>query len=210
MLVSADELISYMSGINLTSPQRAEAESTLSGIQEELETYCNRPLELVQIRELVKADYDGYANVSISPVWKIISVQSMESSPYSNAAFVPYIPAPMDRDPLIDPTTGRPLVDWLTTPNVGQPLAIPGAIMVDSPDLYYIVEYVAGWNGYTINGLKQAIKRVAAREMEGNHDNTLSLRQGAAEVAAPSDPRPKGWTDDELKKFDRYRRRVIV
>jgi hypothetical protein len=199
-----------MSGINLTTPQREEAESTLSGIQEELETYCNRPLELVQIREVVKADWNGMANLSISPVWKVLSVSAMESSPFSNAAFVPYVPPPMVRDPLIDPTTGRALVDWLTTPNVGEPMVIPGAVMVDSPDLYYVVEYIGGWNGYTINGIKQAIKRVASRSMERNHDNTLSLRQGAAEATAPSDNLPPGWTDDELKAFDRYRRRVIV
>jgi hypothetical protein len=210
VLVSADELISYMSGVNLTAPQRAEAERTLSGVQQELETYCNRPLELVQIREVVRADWQGMANLSISPVWKIISNYSLDQLDHGINVFTPYIPPPMERDPLIDEVTGRPLVDMLTTPNVGEPMIIPGAMVVDLPTAYYVVEYIGGWNGYTINGLKQAIKRVAAREMEGQHDNTLSLRQGNAEAAAPGDSRPKGWTQEELQQFDRYRRRVIV
>ena len=73
MLVSVDELTSYMSGLQMTRPQKASAQRTLNAVQLELETYLNRPLELVQIRETKRTDELGWVNPSITPVKKVIA-----------------------------------------------------------------------------------------------------------------------------------------
>lgn len=212
MLVSADELIAYMSNINLTPPQKTSAQQTLNAVQAELEVYLNRPLELVQVREAVRTDHLGYANVTVSPVHKVINTQIIEVSygPEPLNQFAPYTPEPMERDALIDPDNGRPLLDMLSIPNFGDPLIVHGAIYIGFPNAWYVVEYVGGYNGQATDGLKQDIMRVAAREVARNADDTLSLRGDKAEQASESDDRVKGWTIEEKAKWDRLRRRVIV
>lgn len=210
MLVSAGELKAYMSNLNLTPSQEADVEATLAGVQAELETYLNRPLEPVQIREAVQTDGQGIANLSITPVHKIISTSIVEVSygPTPLNQFAPYVPPVQERDPLIG--ENGVMLDWITTPNFGDPLVVPGGVSIGFPNAWYVVEYVAGYRGWTIEGLKQDIKRVAAREVAENHIDGLSLRDGNAERAAESDPREKGWTEAEKKKWDRFRRRIIV
>jgi hypothetical protein len=105
-------------------------------------------------------------------------------------------------------TNGR-MLDHLY-PVVGDPLIVPGGIYVGVPGVHFVVEYVGGYNGYLNAALKMGIMRVAAREVSVHNDHTLSLRDGNAEQAAQSDNRPTGWTPEELKQFDRLRRRIIV
>lgn len=210
MLVSADELIRYMSNANMTADQRADIDATLAGVQQELETYLNRPLELVQVREAVRTDAIGNAYVSVTPIHKVISVNIVEVSygPSPLNQFSPYIPPVQERDPLIG--NDGTMIDLLTVPNFGDPLTIPGGVHIGFPDAWYAVEYLAGYNGFAIEGLKQDIKRVAAREVAENHIDGLSLRDGNAERAAETDNRVKGWTPEEKAKWDRFRRRVIA
>jgi hypothetical protein len=62
-----------------------------------------------------------------------------------------------------------------------------------------------------MDSIMLAILRVAAREFQTNHDDTMSLRDTSA--TTPTDPVPvprKGWQDDELRQFDRIRRRVVI
>lgn len=215
MLVSADELIKYMSNLNLNVPQKEEAASILSGVQGELETYCNRPLELVQIRELVTTDGSGYANVSVSPVHKVIATTAVEAGMVTLPAnfYTPIYPAPMERDTLIG-EAGR-MIDNVRTGGraVGDPLIVPGGIGIGAPNAIYVIEYIGGYDLVSMpqyQSVRTAIKRVAAREVGPMYDDTIDLRSGNAEKNREPDNRDKGWTEDELKKFDRLRRRVVV
>lgn len=215
MLVSADELIKYMSNLNLNTPQKEEAAEILSGVQGELETYCNRPLELVQIRELVTTDGQGYANVSVSPIHKVISRTAVEAgliAPFTGF-FSPIYPAPMERDILVG-EEGR-MINNVRTGGlaVGDPLIVPGGFGAGYPNSAYIVEYVGGYdlkNMPQYKSVQSAIKRVAAREVGPMYDDSIDLRSGDATKNREPDNRGKGWTDDELARFDRLRRRVVV
>jgi hypothetical protein len=72
------------------------------------------------------------------------------------------------------------------------------------------VTYVGGIEGKDEADVRLAILRIAAREVDARHDDTLSVSD--LETSRPKpDPTPTlGWTDDELKKFDRLRRRTIA
>ena len=59
--------------------------------------------------------------------------------------------------------------------------------------------------------IRLAILRVASREFQQMNDDTMSLRNAAA--TPPVDPIPvpaRGWRPEELRQFDRIRRRVIA
>lgn len=209
MLVSKAELQQYMNNLGLTIPQGANVEAVLSGVQSELELYCNRTLELVQVREMVMTDGTGYANVSYSPVVKVIRVDALNQI---DTTFLPatpvYVPEPFERDVLMSPE--GVMIDRLANIDGTTHIVVPGGIYVGTGDSWQIVEYVAGYVGPHTPAVKAAIKRVAAREVTRTMDDTVSLRDGDAQQASEPDNRPVGWTEDELRQFDRLRRRVIA
>lgn len=73
-----------------------------------------------------------------------------------------------------------------------------------------VITYVGGLVGQDEEDVRLAILRAAAREMTPRHDDTLSVRELGTQVPAPTDRREPGWTDAELKQFDRLRRRTVV
>lgn len=72
------------------------------------------------------------------------------------------------------------------------------------------VTYVGGIDGDDEDDVKLGILRVAARELTVRHDDTLGVTDLSIRPAAPADPRIYGWTPEELKQFDRLRRRVVA
>ena len=196
-LVTVDELIEYMSDIRLTQNQRVAAQYVIDGVQQELENYLNRPVEPVLVREVGYADRDGIVNVSVTPVHEVRSVERMDVTP---TTYEPVI------EP-IDPDEFDRVVDYLPS-TANAMTAVPGGIYTGSTGVWFSVVYVGGYKGYVDAALKLAIMRVAARERTNNHDDALSIKTDfAQEPNVP--PIQIGWTQDELKKWDRLRRRVI-
>lgn len=197
-LVSVDDLTEYMSDISLTSSQRAAAQVVLDGVQQELETYLNRPLSPVMVREIGVADHSGFLQVSVSPVHQIVSIQPYLGDERTQEAVV----TPLDRE------LNERTVDWL--PVTGAVTSVTsGHIYTGYPTGWVIVKYIGGYNGYVDDALRLNIMRVAAREMTMNHDDTLSLKDDFPREPANA-VQAKGWQPDELRKWDRLRRRVAV
>lgn len=213
-IVSVEELAAYMGGASFvgTSKQYAAAQ-TLAGVQQELETYLGRPVQKVQIREVLVADTNNYLNPSVTPVQKVLSYTPIND--FLDGFVIPdepYPTNPMERDASM-PDTGR--MEDHAYPVVNAPLTRANGIYLGDyqnfmPGTHFFVEYIGGYDGYVDNGLKQAILRVAAREMSTNHDQTLNLRDGNPQTANAPDPRPRGWSDEELMKWDRLRRRTVA
>jgi hypothetical protein len=206
MLVDIEELLQYMGGMKLTDDQKGITESViLPGVQEELETHLNRPIEPVRVREAVRADDQGWLWLGVTPVHQIFSVTR------SDGPNVPIV-----QTPWADLAVDDEYRSWTAWGNPDLYRYRVGGISWNAPypnpwaASYYLLEYIGGYNGYVDNGLKLAICRVAAREVEMQFDDTMSVRGGGQEAAQDSDSRQKGWTDDELKKWDRLRRRVVV
>lgn len=201
-LVSRDELIRYMSDISLTDSQKAAVDDSLRGVQGELEIYLNRPVQPVHIREVAMGSCDGSVYLTVTPVHRVLSVSTYNGA-YDQQPVTQLDPVPMEEVEGI-----RGLDDAV---GFGANFRrIPGGIYGSYSNQYVLVEYIGGYIGYWDEGLKQAIKRVAAREIESNHDDSVNLRPEGGGQTAASDPRQRGWTQDELRALDRLRRRVMA
>lgn len=187
-LVSLPEFQNYLSGVRLDDVQNLAAQAALDGVQSELEIYLNRSLQQRRVQETLTATSTGTVHVSNSPIIALYGVYRI--NPVTGiAGTVPMV---------------LPYGAWKVGQNyirVGYAATSVGAVSVD---------YLGGYNGDKIPGVKLAIMRVAAREFVRNHDNSMTIQN--TELRPPEDPTPvaKGWTIDELAKFDRYRRRVVA
>lgn len=204
MLVSAEELSDYMSGIRLSETQLRSAEAVLAGVQADLESYLHRPVEPVRARELVRVDRSGYVNVRHTPVQAVLRIQS-----YGSTLPTP----PRNVVPNYTPSTDLsiPLTDYAPV-NTGDAMIVPGGVRFGNPGDYVLIEYLAGASRRIIDRLPQiklAIMRVAAREVQFMHDDTMSLRNASASPPADTIVQ-KGWTQEELQRFDRLRRRMMA
>jgi hypothetical protein len=208
MLVSVTEFRSYLNGVPLREGQAEAMVRVLSGTQQKLETWLNRPLEYVQIREIVRSDRQGFLYLSVTPVRKIIScgVTSASGTMVAPTGLVePYV---ISRDPILpdDARTYDRAVSHTT--NFG---LAPGGIRVSHVETWHLVEYIGGYNFTTDDGLKLAIMQVAAREWRRNFMPQAGLAVGGdVDNTEPGDTRAVGWTKDELTQLERYRRRIYL
>lgn len=204
-LVTAQELSDYMSGIRMNDAQVRSAESILFGTQQDLENYLHRPLEPKRAREMVRVDRSGYLNVKHTPVTAVIRIQDYGSTLPSRASdIVPnYTP---------EESSTLPIYDYAPVNN-GSDMIVPGGVKYGTPNTYVLIEYVSGGSRLIMDNLYQikvAIMRVASREFERMHDDTMSLQQDRASSAEASSRLPLGWTPEELARFDRLRRRIMA
>jgi hypothetical protein len=201
-----------MNEMNMGDMDRDQAAKILAGVQGDLERYINRPIGYVQVREYAMSDPAGYLTLTHTPVVKVIS-HSATQSDYAAIEYWAYTPVlPIVRDPLLG-DTGK-VIDY-TQNNVGSPLIVPGGVYVGLVGAWFFIEYIAGLDpdaSFTASGesIREAIKRVAARDAGVQFNDGLNLRQGNAETASEKDDRGKGWTEEELKLFDRIRRRTVL
>lgn len=220
MLASVDDLRNHMGGVTFSTAERLSAKDVISGVQQELERYINRPVEPVLKQERIQADTDGTLQFSYTPVQRLLSVTDqygyvvpVHMNNGSNSG-TPVVAALTDAD-MYDAGTNR-REDSIGDSFYGDTVigyGVFGANMFVYPGLYpgfwYAVRYVAGLIGYANDDIKLAILRVAEREMRSKHDDTKNV-QGGAMSDKDSAPPVIGWQDAELAKFDRLRRRVIA
>lgn len=204
MLVSIQEFRLYMGGLEPEPGLEAEMVNILTGVQQQLETYLNRPVELVQVREMAVSDSKGNLYLSVTPVRKIISygVTVGVTTPFTS--LVPYT---VVADSLIG-DDGR-IIDKVYS-KLSLPTYSSWGFPSYLPNTGFLVEYVGGLDGTNMENIKLAIKRVAAREYGVMHVNTAGLRAGNPDITEVGDTRNPGWTIGELKDLQRYRRRIVM
>lgn len=181
MLVTPKELRDYMSGIDLTPPQEEAAKQAIMSAQGDLERYCNRKFRVQQYTETEWTDCNGFLYLKHTPIVSIVSVVTL---PSANPLPSPYL-------------TGFDV--W------------PGYVDLAIKDAKVTIVYTAGkvLPEMELESVKSKIMEVAARTVTSNHDDTISIKGGLERDTDP--PRPiKGWTEEELWAFSRYRRRVVV
>lgn len=202
-LVTPEELSQYMSGIRMNESQQKSAENILAGVQNELETYINRPLEPVRSREMVRVDRSGYLNVRNAPVHAVLRIQDYGST-------LPSLPTDVVDNYVPEESESIPLVDYAPLNN-GVSMIVPGGVKYGTPGGYVLIEYLAGGTEFvrrSLPAVKVAILRVAAREFDAMHNDSMKIQGGNTEATPPSVE--VGWTDAEKMKFDRLRRRVMA
>lgn len=195
-VVTVADLRKYMSDISLSSNQQQTAQLVLDGTQQQLEIYLGRPIQPVQIREKRRSDGNGDLSLTVSPIYKVISLRQASAS----------VPATLSTDttPLSEDEASR-VVDNLPEERI----IVPGGVYVGRPFTWYVVEYIGGYNGYVDDALKLAILEVASRTMTVNSDDVLSIKDDIAREPANGPSTQKGWRQEELQMFDRLRRRTV-
>ena len=186
-IVSADELKDYMSSIGLDVDQEAAVEQIIAGLQAELERYCQRPLEQRERTEVIVPDDLGRLWPKATPVVSVASPAGLYGG--GDNSIGGWTPAVLFGGYSYAP---------VTVTYVGG--VVDPALVVDPDD--FGVDPVAD--------VKIAILRAAAREATVRHDDTLSVKDLDAREVQPVDRRELGFTDVELAKFDRLRRRTVV
>ena len=206
MLVSVEDMRRYLGGYVPEHPSsEIELANILAGVQQQLETWLNRPVELVQVREIALTDSKGNLYLSVTPVRKLISYGvNVGTLTVPEVIYTPYV---RTSDDLIG-VDGRMMdkIDRrLSLPNFRNGWFFPGV-----PNTGYVVEYVGGLDGNGYEDIKLAIKRVAAREYTQGHVGVVGQRQGHSEDVEVGDNRSIGWTTSELQQLQRYRRRIAL
>lgn len=229
-LVNDKDLSNYMGGVTFTPPQIASINGViLPGIQEDLEMHLNRLVEPVLVRENLTPDFRGYIRFTHAPVWQIMSIKRLTDN--TNIDFSQFTPPPLPQPPNEDIRVldyaglGQDadpyefFVGVGAFPNVGNAFLSLGGFPAfgeyaqygfDPRQFEYYVEYKAGYYGPYDNKLKLAILEVASREADRMYSDNVEITDGQASASKAADTRTKGWQDDELKKFTRLKRRVIV
>lgn len=206
MLVSIADFRRALGGRKLTEGQESEALRILSSRQQDLENHLNRPVEAVLVRQNVIADNTGFVIFKVTPIWQILSMEVVTAE-YVNAQMPVYTPPVLSR-PTGYPTDMR-VVDTIGTPFTGWKI-VPGGVRTWYPYAPFLITYVGGYKGYVDDSIKNAIITVAKREYLRFFDHGVGEQGGSPQASNQADPRPIGWTDEELKQFDRIRRRVAV
>lgn len=174
MIVDVDALVDYMSNIELSPDQRTAAKDILEGVQGEVETYLNRPIERVETTEIVFPDATGRIWMTNTPVVSVSAVSD------GNAVALD-------------------AVDFVAQGN-----AIYSRAYAVAP---YAITYVGGLDGANIKDIRLCVLRVASREMQNRHDSTHSVKGLVTKDVAPL---PEGLQEEDKKRIERYRRRVIA
>lgn len=81
---------------------------------------------------------------------------------------------------------------------------------VTIPLLYSLpvtVTYTGGIDASQINAIRLGVLRVAAREMQNRHDDTLSVKELSTQGVPAL---PEGWQDGELRRLQRWKKRVLL
>lgn len=206
MLVAIEDLQDYMD-IKFSNRQRRAAEHVLSGLQSEMETYLNRPIEIGTYTEthvletshdIIRAGtfvfYDttlDTTGVPMSVITPPITVY-LRNSPVVSCASVTVTASAASASPLlIDPD-----VDYVVR-RYG--IDLYRGFINDS----VTVTYTAGLDGENISFFKLLILRAATREMQNMHDDVVGIKDLNTRNVAPL---TTGFTPEELKSMKKYKR----
>lgn len=208
MLVTTDELATYMDVTRFTNRQEEAAELVLAGLQSELETLLRRPIEPVEdeveyhtipedylaSRALYSALSDDFLPTPAPPY-----TLSLRNGPVTVVTSVRFKPSPSIKD--TDP--------WYSLVN-----GTDYTIRRWGLDLYRVaandlveVTYTGGLDGQAIPVLKISILRAAAREMTNQVDDVVGLK----DLQTNDVPRKQtGFMEEEIKMLQRWKRKQPV
>lgn len=206
-LVTVTELTNYMGSSTIGTAQAKSAEIILAGIQNELEMYINRSLEAKSHREMVLTDASGFARLFSAPIHAVTKVGFVS---YSRVVNVPGSEFPVER--LIE--SGELKTVDIVPNDFGHGIITAGGVNLGVPNTHFIVEYNGGGGDRLESyypSIKLAILRVASREWQHLHDDTMTINNGVTgDDVDPNVIGKRGWTREELQQFDRIRRRAIA
>jgi hypothetical protein len=205
MLVSVGDVRRYLGGVPIQDGMQVELENVISRAQKVVETYLNRPVEKVQIREVQRSDSKGFVYLSVTPAWKILSCGS------TTAQSVPDTLETYTITP--DPSLGDDprIIDKVPNAILSGPLQVwPGRLYTGVPNKSYIVEYIGGLDPAQIDDVKRVIVQMAAREWAMYNVDSGDYKAGSLDMTEAQDNRGLNLSSEEKQAIQRYRRRVAL
>jgi hypothetical protein len=213
MLVTIADIKTYMD-ISLTLRQEDAAELIIAGLQSELETYLNRPVELQTFEEeeyRLDSTYAGVPmgtflstnantyNSSFSESNKNMGVTLWSAPP--PAVYLRNTPISEITEITVTPLFGnervlRPEIDYIKR-------SYGFDYYYGNPDDLLKVTYTAGLDGASIPLLKLTILRAVSREMQNLHDDVVSVKDLTTRNVAPL---ITGFLDTELAALRKLRK----
>lgn len=211
MIVSVNDIKTYMD-IRLSARQEDAAEMILAGLQNELELFLRRPIEVAEFEEEHRLD----ATHTGIPMGTFLTANdntynsSFETSPRNDmttwaspppAIYFRNTPIVSILEVKVKPLFGAERVLEEETDYIPRKYGI---------DYYYgysddliTVTYTAGLDGTTIPALKLMILRAASREMQNMHDDVVAVKDLNTRNTGPL---MTGFLDTELASLRKYRR----
>lgn len=205
MLVTVEELAAYMDLPRFDNRQEIAAGLVLEGLQSEVETIIRRPVEIGTYTEQHRVSEDFLSNArSVAP-------SSDGTVPYADPAYV----LPLANSPVVTISEVRlnpyPQTEdgWtVLTANVDyapRPWGIDVYGVKPNDDIE--VTYDGGLDGPAIPFFKISILRAAGREMAEQTDDVVGISDLGTR---PPQTRQTGFTQDEIKVMQRWKRRQIA
>lgn len=206
MLVSVYDLQTYMD-ISFTNRQQDAAEFVLEGLQSELESFLNRPIEVAEFTETHVIDSSStglptasfFYDYSLDSTQQPIGLIQPAATVYLRNTPIASVSSVSIKGPLVDPIEQEAERDYLVH---RWGIEVYRALAKDT----VTVTYTAGLDGTEIKAFKILILRAAAREMQNMHDDTVGLKDLETRNVAPLET---GFTERELASVKKWRRRRI-
>lgn len=202
MLVTVDELATYMDQPRFTNRQEDAALLILAGLQSELETILRRPVEPVEVTEEHRVDETYMSGIG--------GFYPLTDEYMTNYAELPYMISLHN-----GPVTAVDQVRVKRSPGSGSWEVHTAGLDYNSRrwgiDLYRVnsndlveVTYTGGLDGDAIPVLKLSILRAAAREMTNQVDDVVGLKD-----LQTNDVQMKqtGFTEEEIRMLSRWKRK---
>ena len=209
MLVTPDDLAKYMD-LRFDNRQQDSAELVLAGIQNEIETYINRPLELFEVTEeyTIPDDYG-----LVSPYAYFYTTNSTSISTNTLAQVVePGYSLRVRNAPVVEIDQVRVKSQytntWRTMRAGDNYTKQRWGIILYRALANDIVEitYTGGLDGEHLPYIKLLILRAAAREMENMVDDVVGIKDlNTRQITI----REIGLTDKELQSLKRLKRKMV-
>jgi hypothetical protein len=205
MLVSVTDVRRYLGGPTIPEGMTSVLEDVIVRAQKMVETILNRPVERVQVREVVRSDSKGFLYLSVTPVWEVLSCGGTTAAnlPDSDTPYT-MVPSPSLGD---DPR----LIDKAPTKVVKNQVGLyPGRLYVGLPNSTYLIEYIGGLDPEQIEDIKRVIIQISAREWGMYNIQGAGLTGGTPDMADRQDGRGLSISTEEMNMIRRYRRRVAM
>jgi hypothetical protein len=211
MLVTQADLINYMD-VKFTLRQQDAAEMVLAGLQSEMETFLDRPIEVQEFEEqhVVESMFRGVPmGTFLSAPPHSYTDSFVQSNMVDNTTWAtPPSTIYLRNSPVIsvEEVTVKPLQGQLRTLTVESDYVVRRFGI----DYFYALDgdtititYTAGLNGANIPMFKLLILRAASREMQNMHDDVVGIKDITTRNVGPL---VTGFLDTELASLRKYRR----
>jgi hypothetical protein len=211
MLVTQADLVNYMD-VKFTLRQQDAAEMVLAGLQSEMETFLDRPIEVQEFEEqhVVESMYRGVPmGTFLSAPPHSYTDSFVQSNMVDNTTWAtPPSTIYLRNSPVVavEEVTVKPLQGQLRTLTV----EIDYVVRRFGIDYFYALDgdtititYTAGLDGANIPMFKLLILRAASREMQNMHDDVVGIKDITTRNVGPL---VTGFLDTELASLRKYRR----